>query len=114
VEVDGAAVRTVRSYGGLEGSALTQMKNPRGLAVDGEGHVLVADSDNNRLLVMDQSLSSAREMYVNVAGGLKGPRCLWYDQSRKRLYIGEGHQRRVIVIDHLKDFAASQVKSCMA
>jgi len=96
VGVDGAVVR---SYGGQEGSKLTQMNNPAGLAVDREGRVLVADQYNNRLLVIDESLSSAHEMSVSVDGGLQCPDSLWYDQSRRRLYIGEWKGGRVIVID---------------
>jgi len=105
---DDAAV--VRSYGGLEGSKLTQMNYPAGLAVDREGRVLVADECNSRLLVIDESLSSAHEMSVSVDGGLRHPDSLWYDQSRRRLYIGE-ESGRVIVIDNLKDFTASPVKA---
>jgi len=101
VGVDGAVVR---SYGGVEGSELTQMNCPAGLAVDRQGRVLVADWYNNRLLVIDESLSSAHEMSVSVDGGLNGPYSLWYDQSRRRLYIGEENGGRVIVIDNLKDF----------
>jgi len=99
---DGAVVR---SYGGQEGSKLTQMNDPRGLAVDGEGRVLVADVKNNRLLVIDAdaSLSSAHELFVCVDKGLKGPCSLWYDQSRGCLYIGEG-SGRLIVVDNLKNF----------
>jgi len=104
VGVDGAVVR---SYGGQKGSELTQMNEPRGLAVDREGRVLVADQSNNRLLVIDESLSSVHEMSVSVDGGLQGPRSLWYDQSRRRLYIGEWRGGRVIVIDSLKDFSTS-------
>jgi len=101
VGVDGAVVR---SYGGQQGSQLTQMNEPAGLAVDREGRVLVADEYNNRLLVIDQSLSSAHEMSVSVDGGLKQPISLWYDQSRRRLYIGEWSGGRLITIDNLKDF----------
>jgi len=100
VGVDGAVVC---SYGGQKGSQLTQMDEPAGLAVDREGRVLVADRFNSRLLVIDQSLSSAHEMSVCDDGGLKCPRSLWYDQSRRRLCIGEWDGRRVIVIDNLKD-----------
>jgi len=106
VEVDGAVVR---SYGGPEGSKLTQVSFPAGLAVDRERRVLVADVGNNRLLVIVESLSSAQEMRVSVDGGLQGPYSLWYDQSRRRLYIGEWNGGRVIIIDNLKDFTASQV-----
>jgi len=101
VGVDGAVVR---SYGGQRGSQLTRMDEPRGLAVDREGRLLVADASNYRLLVINQSLSSAHVMFVCVDGGLKLPRSLWYDQSRRRLYIGEWRGGRVIVIDNLKDF----------
>jgi len=105
VGVDGAVVR---SYGGQAGSQLTQMNYPAGLAVDREGRVVVADAFNNRLLVIDQTLSSAHEMSVCVDGGLKDPYSLWYDQSRRRLYIGEWVDGgRVIVIDNLKDFRAN-------
>jgi len=107
VGVDGAVVR---SYGGLWGSELTQMKEPRGLAVDGEGRILVADMFNYRLLVIDQSMSSAHEMSVCVHGGLNRPFSLWYDESRRRLYIGEYIGKRVVVIDSLKDFTAAQVQ----
>jgi len=102
VGVDGAVVR---SYGGQARSELTEMNEPKGLAVDREGRVLVADLYNNRLLVIDQSLSSAHEMSVHVDGGLDSPYSLWYDQSRRRLYIGEWHGGRVIVVDNLKDFS---------
>jgi len=102
VEVDGAVVC---SYGGQEVSELTQLYVPSGLAVDGEGRVLVADMYYNRLMVIDQSLSSAHEMSVNVDGGLDRPYSLWYDQSRRRLYIGEDYGGRVIVVDNLKDFS---------
>jgi len=102
VGVDGAVVR---SYGGERGSELTQMNEPSGLAVDREERVLVADQGNNRLLVMDQSLSSAYEMSVSVDGGLNRPFILCYDQSRRRLYIGEYNGGRVIVIDNVKDFS---------
>jgi len=110
VGVDGAVVR---SYGGQEGSQLTQMNEPEGLAVDGEGRVLVADYYNDRLLVIDQSLSSAHEMSVCVDGGLEDPYTLWYDQSRRRLCIGEWRGERVIVIDNMKDFSLSQLTHCV-
>ena len=116
VGVDGAVVR---SYGRRWGSHLTQLTGPRGLAVDREGRVLVADQWHNRLLVIDQSLSSAHEMSVGlcVDGGLKGPFSLWYDQSRRRLYVGEWDSQdrgRVIAIGNLKDPTELLVRKCKA
>jgi len=107
VGVDGAVVSYHghgRQYRGI---------SPGGIAVDSEGRVLVADLRNNRLLVMDQSLSRAHEMSVCVYGDLTSPECLWYDQPRRRLYIGElaSAGGRVIVIDNLKDFSAAQVNA---
>jgi len=106
LDVKGAVVG---SYGGTPGSDLTKMNWPVGLAVDKPENILVADENNNRLLVLDRSLTSAREMSVSVDGGLKGPRSLCYDKSRGRLFIGEWSGCRVIIIDHLKDFTVSRV-----
>jgi len=106
LDVRGAVVQ---SYGGAPGSDLTKMSNPEGLTVDKYGNILVADRDNNRLLVLDHSLTRAHEMSVSVDGGLKRPYILWYDKSRGRLYVGEWYGGRVIIIDHLKDFTASHV-----
>jgi len=106
LDVQGAVIQ---SYGDAPGSDLTKMSWPDGLTVDKHGNILAADVDNNRLLVLDRSLTSAHEMSVSVDGGLKGPDSLWYDKSRGRLYIGEWYGGRVIIIDHLKDFTASHV-----
>jgi len=107
LDVKGAVVR---SYGGTWGSALTRMTCPSDLAVDKHGNILVADAINNRLLVIDRSLTSAHKMSLSVVGDLNGPLSLWYDKSRGRLYVGEWCRGRVIVIDHLKDFTASHVR----
>jgi len=106
LDVQGAVVQ---SYGGTLGSDLTKMNTPSGLAVDKHGNILVADRDNNRLLVLDHSLTNAHKMSMSVDGGLKAPGSLWHDKSRGRLYIGEWFGVRVIIIDHLKDFTASFV-----
>jgi len=102
VGADGDMV--ILSYGEQKGSQLTRMNCPAGLSVDREGRVLVADRLNHRLLVINQFLSNAHEMPVCVDGGLEGPQCLWYDQSSRRLYIGEGFGGRAAVIANLKDF----------
>jgi len=105
------------SRGGQRGS-VQNLNRPVGLAVDKDGRVLVADWNNNRLLVLavDTDNSSLQVRYlhtmsVSVDEGLKGPCSMWYDQARKRLCIGEcewnGH--RVIVVDNLEDFSVSEV-----
>jgi len=106
VDVKGAVIH---KYGGQKGSQVMKMSDPAGLALDKHGNILVANESSNRLLVLDRSLSSAHEMSVSVDGGLNYPFALWYDKSRDRLFIGESSGRRVIVIDHLKDFTTSRV-----
>jgi len=106
--VDGKGA-VVRSFGGTPGSDLTEMRAPAGLAVDEHGNILVADELNNRLLVLDPTLTSAREISVSVDGGLNRPYSLWYDKSRGRLYLGEWSGKRVIIIHHPKHFTATQV-----
>jgi len=106
VGVDGAVVR---SYGGQAGSKLMQMNQPRGLAADREGRVLVADWGNNRLLVIDKSLSRAHVMSVRIDRRVTCPYSLSYEQSRRRLYIGAREGGQVIVIDNLKDFSALSI-----
>ena len=106
--VDGKGA-VVRRFGGTAGSSLTKMNGPGGLAVDENGNSLVADKLNNRLLVLDRSLTSAREMSVSVDEYLVRPSSLWYDKSRGRLYVGEWWRNRVIIVDHLKHFTATQV-----
>jgi len=98
----------VLSYGSTEGSDLTKMNCPSGLAVDKKGNILVADCGNDRLLVLDPSLTSARWMTESVGGGLKEPFALCFDESRGRLLISECRQRRTIIVDQLKDFTASE------
>ena len=106
--VDGKGA-VVRRFAGTRGSSLTMMNGPGGLAVDENGNILVADKLNNRLLVLDRSLTSAREMSVSVDEYLVRPSSLWYDKSRGRLYVGEWDGKRVVIVDHLKHFTATQV-----
>ena len=106
------------SFSGPHCSDLQQLNRPAGLAVDKDGRVLVADWYNNRLLVLcakmgfsNPEISYIHTMSVSVDGGLKGPCSLWYDQTRKRLYIGqcEWGGAGVIVVDHLEDFSAEEM-----
>jgi len=104
VDDKGAVVRSYPSFG-----SKMRMDKPAGLAVDEHGNILVADFRNDRLLVLDPTLTGARAMSVSVDGDLEEPYSLWYDKSRARLYVGVGGENRVIVVDHLKDFTANYV-----
>jgi len=54
-----------------------------------------------RLVVLDASLSNAREFNLPIDGGLSGPRCLYFDESRSRLYVGEKGGKRVSIFDSI-------------
>lgn len=74
---------------------------PRQLAViDKKDTVLVADCDNDRIVMLDSSLSCSRDVPVPPGGGFQGPWCLFLDEPRGRLYVGEWGGKRVIVVDN--------------
>jgi hypothetical protein len=63
--------------------------------------VLVADEHNDRILVLNPTLSEARPLPLPTGAGgqpLNNPFGLWLDESRGRLYVGEyGTPYRVLV-----------------
>jgi len=77
------------------------LNDPCQLIVVKNGSVLVANRGNNRLVVLDASLSNAREFNLPIDGGLSGPRCLYFDESRSRLYVGEQSGKRVLIFDNI-------------
>jgi len=95
VGVDGAVVRSYDTYEDARSNP------PSGLTVDRLGRVLAAYRGNRTLLMLDQSLQSARKTTIDIS--LCSPLSLWYDRSRGRLYVGE-KEGALVVIDNLKDF----------
>jgi len=98
VSVVGIDGRVVRRYCPSPTSDVGKMEYPTGLAVTKDDDILVTDADNNRILLVNSSLSSAREMALPVDDGIQRPWGLCLDESRGRLYVGEyGGSRRVLV-----------------
>ena len=92
--------QVINSYGSLAGSGAGQMNMPRCLVVDDDGFFIVADRDNNRVLVFNPSLSDVRPLPIPSSVNLVQPRSLSYDQARGRLYVGEGGGlNRMLVFD---------------
>ncbi len=86
------------------------MSFPYRLAVDSQGFILVADMWNNRILVLNPTLSEARPLPLplNETGVIKRPRGLWLDESRGRLYVGEdGGNYRVLVYDNVVNLSSA-------
>jgi len=97
VSVVGVDGQVRHSCGQSQTSDVGQLKRPTGLAVTKNDDILVADEDNNRILAMNSSLSSVQQLALQVAGGIREPRCLCLDESRCRLYVGEWRGCRVLV-----------------
>ena len=109
VSVVGIDGQCLRRYCSSPSSDMGEMSCPTGLAVTKNDDILVADEDNNRILLVNSSLSSARELALPVEHDddddddddeIQQPRGLCLDESRGRLYVGEDNGNyRVLVFD---------------
>jgi hypothetical protein len=107
VEVDTKG-RVVASYTEQLHSVTQQKFNwPRRLSVVNKNrNILVADCWNSRIVILNRSASfCARELDVtSVDGGLQKPSCLYFDENRNRLYVGESKmfsQCRILVFENV-------------
>ena len=55
-------IRLVATFGSVSGSSDEQLHSPRGLTVSTDGDVFVADCDNNRIKILDESLRFKRHV----------------------------------------------------
>jgi len=103
VSVVGVDGQVVHSYGQSQTSDVGQMKNPTSLAVTKNDNILVADNGNNRIVSINRSTGCVQELALSVHGGIQHPIGLCLDESRGRLYVGEGGgQHRVLVVDGVR------------
>ena len=88
-----------RCYGGPPGSAAGQLNVPRYLAVDGEGNVIVADWNNERVLLLNKTLDYVGDLVSTHNSGKSElrPRRLCLAVSRGRLFVADGGQNDVLV-----------------
>jgi len=102
VRIDG---QVVESYGQSETSDVREMRYPTSLAVTKNDDILVADSDNNRILSINRSTGCVQKLALLPDGGIRNPQGLCLVQkggSQGRLYVGEWleeYQCRVLVFD---------------
>jgi len=91
----------IKCFGLTTGPGLTlAMWTPRGMVIDTRGYMLIADSDNNRILLVNSTLTSARQLQLPVYPTFSCPQTISYDQSIGRLYVGERvNPYRVLVFD---------------
>jgi len=90
VSVVGVDGQVVRSYRPSEKSNVDEISHPRSLAVTKNGDILVADTTNNRVLLINSSLTSAQRLALPFDDVIQDPCGLCLDESRGRLYVGEG------------------------
>jgi len=103
VSVVGVDGQVVHSYGQSQTSDVKPMKHPACFAVTKNDSILVADSCNNRILSINRSTGCVQELALSVDGGIQRPIGLCLDESRGRLYVGEGGgQQRVLVVDGVR------------
>jgi DNA-binding beta-propeller fold protein YncE len=90
----------IKRYGFTAGAAITQMDSPRNLALDAHGYIFVSDLNNNRILIVDPSLTEARQLTLPVSTDLKKPLAILLNPSGNRLYISEDTSNyRILVFD---------------
>ena len=91
-------VRVRQSYGGPPGAADGQLSSPARLAVDRRGRVIVADYNNNRVLLLSRSLDDVTVLVTesDVGRSLR-PGRLCLDDERARLYVSDDSGRDVLV-----------------
>jgi len=98
VSVVGVDGQVVRRYCPSPSSDIGEMNTPTGLAVTKNDDILVADAWNSRILLVNSSLSSARELALPVDDAIEKPWSLCLDESRGRLYVGESTEYRLVSV----------------
>jgi len=91
----------IKCFGSTAGPGLAlAMNQPHGMVIDIRGYMLVADRYNDIILLINPTLTSARQLQLPVIPAMTSPCPISYDQSMGRLYVGETDgQYRVLVFD---------------
>lgn len=101
VEVDNDGIIVFSYTELLKSTNQPNFNVPRRFSVCKNECILVADSNNNRIVELNRSSKSARELDVeSVVGKLQQPYCLCFDASQTRLFVGE-ESGRVFVFDNV-------------
>src|SRR6218665_1330628 len=79
----------VKSFDGKRESTIGKMNNPSHLAVDGDGFVMVADTDNGRILLLNRDLKFMRVLISNKRHKLRFPMRILLDESHGRMFVAD-------------------------
>jgi len=97
----------VDTLGDTSGTQSGQLNWPKQLLVYKNQYVLVADSGNNRVVVLDRKVRWVCNLFVSA---VNEPVALCLDEVRDRLYVGEWVGGRILVFDKLSTFLGDCVK----
>mmetsp|Transcript_23048 Transcript_23048/g.46621 ORF Transcript_23048/g.46621 Transcript_23048/m.46621 type:complete len:365 (-) Transcript_23048:36-1130(-) len=97
----------MREFGG-EGVDVGKLNTPRGIAVDVEGNIVIADCDNHRVQVFDASGALLRTFgrYGSGDGELKFPNGVGID-AEGNIIVADCDNDRLVVFDKVGDFVGT-------
>ena len=99
-------IRHVATFGNGKGSSNKRLNNPSGLTVSTDGDVFVADCNNDRIKILDQSLRFKRHVTHQ---SMKNPRDV--KLTRDEMYVLCGSSPCVLVLSHAGEMTRSLVTS---
>ena len=97
-------IRHVATFGNGKGSSNKRLNNPRGLTVSTDGDVFVADCNNDRIKILDQSLRFKRHVTHQF---MKNPRDV--KLTRDEMYVLCDRSPCVLVLSHAGELTRSLV-----
>ena len=83
-------------FGGKRGSNSDELNTPSHLASSKDGHIMVADTNNNRVLLLSPAMELVREM-IPASAGLKSSFKICLDEYRQRFIIADTLNKRLII-----------------
>ena len=86
--------RVIKRYGGSKGTGKRHLNMPYHLAIGRNGSILVADKDNNRIVLLNASLE-----YMNEIAGFKRTTRLLVNPELERLYVNELNEKSITILD---------------
>ena len=77
----------IATFGGSRGSGIGQLATPLCIALDSEGRVLVVDTDNRRVVLLNKQLNTQLRVLVSWNNNWY-PHCILYDKDTGQLIVG--------------------------